>query len=370
MKKNINLNPKDQRLNISNSQLWPLFGNDYKQAQYTILELLKNSPTHNQLLHLAVSNGLYQDVRKIMEDHPLSINTRATLNYRLNLKNQNPNGALDAICTKESKELAKAIIKQSTSERKIIEIYVIDAAGIGDHLESYCFIHNWQKKSQLNFNILTGNKRASQLARYCRTMANTSLIVGAEKCQRLFPYKYWLQKDNFNYFQHSIRDLSHNKKDKDILCCWSAHGAGEPFSRHSRSVPFNLAYDFYISIKNKKSLTSITDITDWHPWEKNTLAQLGIQCVNPSQSDVYGLAEVAAQHRCIISIDTALAHLCAVSNLKAHLLLNLYPDERWNYLLQPDTCYSRNLKIYRQSAFGDWSSTIKALTEEVDTNKL
>ena len=58
-----------------------------------------------------------------------------------------------------------------------------------------------------------------------------------------------------------------------------------------------------------------------------------------------------------MTIDTALAHLCAASGTEADLLLCLFPDERWQELHQPRHNYGQFNKIRRSNQFGDWSDS-------------
>ena len=53
----------------------------------------------------------------------------------------------------------------------------------------------------------------------------------------------------------------------------------------------------------------------------------------------------------IITIDTALAHLCAVMGTKATMLLNYIPDERWKELHQTKNCYGQYLTVLQQTHF-------------------
>ena len=358
------MDKSNQTNHTSSSELWPLFGNDSKQARHCIQRLLKEKPTH-QLLHLAISTGNAEEIHKLPKQYSLSINTKTTLNYRLHMKKGNLTEALNIIASQAVKNLAKDTINQSIEEQKPIPVLVKDKLGIGDHLETYCFMKNYQKTTGLRFHIVTGKHRARLMQRYLNEVKELSGCDTEQPCLEINPYKYWLHQTPSNYFRHPLLDLNQNKSNR-LLCCWQAEGARDPFSKHSRSIPFDLVHRFYTSLIKNNPTISITDITTWKPWQQQSLATLGIQFHNPSQSDVLGLAKVASKHRWIISIDTALAHLCAVTNLKAHLLLNLHPDERWSYLLQADTCYSKNLTIHRQSSFGDWTTTMKNLIQSID----
>ena len=101
---------------------------------------------------------------------------------------------------------------------------------------------------------------------------------------------------------------------------------------------------------------------------KNKLLELGIRLYDPTCGNVNDLAALAASHRQVISIDTALVHLCAVNNIKANLLLTLFPDRRWNFLLKKGSYYAKNLTVFQQERFGNWSSTIEGLSQSIHKN--
>ena len=72
---------------------------------------------------------------------------------------------------------------------------------------------------------------------------------------------------------------------------------------------------------------TLVDISDWNLKETLTLEELGVRCLNP-RLGLSGLINYCKDKQ-IISIDTALAHICAVMGKNAILLLNQTPDERW-----------------------------------------
>ena len=57
--------------------------------------------------------------------------------------------------------------------------------------------------------------------------------------------------------------------------------------------------------------TALIDISDWNTKETTILKELGVQCLNPRNLGLSGLIS-SCKDRKIISIDTALAHVCAV----------------------------------------------------------
>ena len=71
----------------------------------------------------------------------------------------------------------------------------------------------------------------------------------------------------------------------------------------------------------------LVDISDWNLKETTALKELGVRCLNPRNLGLSGLINYCEDKQ-IISIDTALAHICAVMGKNAILLLNQTPDER------------------------------------------
>ena len=121
-----------------------------------------------------------------------------------------------------------------------------------------------------------------------------------------------------------------------MVCCWRAKGRGSSLSAHSRSVPFPLVHSFYQRLMERKPQTTIVDITAWQPWEMQRFQQLGVTLQNPVDLGLTGLVNLCRGRR-VISIDTALIHLCAAMGHAADLLLPRFPDERWVELSQSST---------------------------------
>ena len=349
--------------------LWALFGDDIEAAQHSILEALKKQPCHRHLLHLAISCGLHDTIQSIAESDYLSMGDWATLNYRLQLLKGNEQSAFRTIIPDQLATYTSNAIEQSLRDGMPLDIKML--GGIGDHVEALSIMNGWCIKYGVSINLHIQENRIKQIK---RLVNNLPWIAG------LTPYgedevfatfnslrRFIYEKDATNTPQILARhDL---KPDADAMCCWRAVGGrNEKFSVHSRSVPFQNVYAFYQSIFKQKPNAIITDITQWKSWEKNKLIKLGIHLHDPSHGDITNLAALAASHRQVISIDTALAHICAINNISANIIFTLFPDERWNFLLKEGSCYANNLSIFQQTSFGDWGSTMKRLTQSIHQN--
>ena len=145
-----------------------------------------------------------------------------------------------------------------------------------------------------------------------------------------------------------------------MVCCWRAEGQGNSLSAHSRSVPFPLVYRYYQRLMKRKPQTTIVDITAWHPWEKQRFQEIGVTLKNPVSLGLKGLVNLCQGCR-ILSIDTALIHLCAAMGKESDLLLPCFPDERWVELSHLQHSYGKHLNIHRSTQFGSWTSVMASL---------
>ena len=155
-------------------------------------------------------------------------------------------------------------------------------------------------------------------------------------------------------------------QSKDIFCCWTAAGEGDKLSRWIRSVPFSEVNRFYVKIIERGYMAeAITDCSNWKPWEQKILERKGIKIYDPGIGDVLDLAKQVNKHKVIISIDSALAHLCAAMSQNVDLLLPKYHDDRWNQLLICGTCYRAHCSITKQSLYGTWRKEIDSIIPKV-----
>ena len=123
----------------------------------------------------------------------------------------------------------------------------------------------------------------------------------------------------------------------------TAAGDGDKLSRWARSLRLK---DTRELIKRINSYCSkITDISVWKEWELTYLNQVNIARYDPTKGDIMDLAKLVADHKFVITIDTAMAHLCAAANKKCIVMLPRYYDERWNELMQENTSYRENCTL-------------------------
>ena len=70
---------------------------------------------------------------------------------------------------------------------------------------------------------------------------------------------------------------------------------------------------------------------------------------------------------CVVTSDTAIAHLAGVLDVKTYLLLSYNPEWSW-YVELKNKCFYPNVKIIQQPNFGDWDSVFKELEFKLKEN--
>lgn len=71
---------------------------------------------------------------------------------------------------------------------------------------------------------------------------------------------------------------------------------------------------------------------------------------------------------CVITSDTAIAHLAGTLNVKTFLLLSFNPEWRW-YIELKHKCFYPNMSIIQQSKFDDWSGVFNELNKKLEKEK-
>ena len=153
-----------------------------------------------------------------------------------------------------------------------------------------------------------------------------------------------------------------------ILCCWRTKPDRlNPLTSFSRSLPFCTVFNV---------LEQWEPVLEWHgirlqdlseyTKEEEELLQRRFPFVEFIRREVRSLADTYGyiKHcKYIISVDTSLTHLAATSGRQVHLLLPLYPDERWVELLAVPGVYKEWVVPHRQTRFHDWGAPLFSVAE-------
>lgn len=340
-----------------NHSCWPLFGDDLKLARDWIKLKLNCYPIDVRIGHQALSLGLIEEVIELLGETNRFTEVAATqLEFRIARLNneQNP---YDKLLTKTLKQQVGKIINKEALLSNQINVAI--NGGIGDHLEALSLVLPWAENLGIKVNLHIDKKRQSQLSSILSKFSwiNLETIDGIP----ILALRGWIKENTDNSYESWIRLNNKSIASNKLVCCWKAEGSGDKFSAYCRSIPFNLVYEFYEFILGKKNYT-IQDISNWNLWEREKLMYLGINILNPNTGNLLDLARVVENAK-VVTIDTALAHLCAAMGHKAIVLLPRFADERWIELNNQGSSYATHLTLLRNQVFGNWKPCVGTLIQ-------
>jgi hypothetical protein len=84
-------------------------------------------------------------------------------------------------------------------------------------------------------------------------------------------------------------------------------------------------------------------------------------------SDFADTAALVKQMDCVITVDTAIAHLAGALGVRTYLLLPYCPDWRWGISGETTPWYA-SMTLLRQPAYGDWKRVIEDLRKSLSPN--
>ena len=334
---------------------WPLFTADLALARSWLEPQLQQPPVSTRTAHQALSLGLVATIKAMLrrQDH-FEAKAIAQIGFRLARLEAQPN---------PYSSLIPAALKTST-EKAVAESFALGTplavslnGGIGDHLEALSMLIPWAKRHGISVALHTNQSREQQLSRVLQD--HPQLRLGAPYGVPELALRGWISNHGEVTYSPWLQQEAIEIQPRQWLCCWRAAGADDRFSAHCRSVPFYLIVRFYRQLLSHSPLT-IIDLSNWQPWEKAQLRALGVQSHDPTKGDLADLAKLVRNSQ-VISIDTALAHLCAALGHPATVLLPLFADERWVELHKPNNNYGRWLSLQRNIYFGDWRVSLDRL---------
>ena len=153
-----------------------------------------------------------------------------------------------------------------------------------------------------------------------------------------------------------------------ILCCWRTKpDHSNPLTSFSRSLPLRTVFSVLEQWEPvfEKSGITLLDLSEYTEDEQELLQERFpfVQFIRRevrSLADTFGLI---GQCKHIVSVDTSLTHLAATAGRQVHLLLPLFPDERWIELLAVPGVYKDWVVPHRQTRFHDWDVPLRSVNE-------
>jgi len=344
---------------------WPLFCSDLELAQRFVLLLWGElEPIPTELVMLGPSVGLHTACAGLLSEGKRRLQPQAQRQLAFRLARANGRANPYPALIPETIHQYDANRLQQLTQDPGSTLQVMLRGGIGDHLELISLLAPWARARNQRVRLLTTATRQRQLARVVAPLPGITLAVANGSGEEI-----WIQAMNLRSLIYSEGQPVYQafiqpppaSTSGELVCCWRAAGIGSPHSAWCRSIPFETVVGFYNRLLAAgRTGLSIVDLSHWKPWEAAQLQGLGIQRIDPGQGDVLQLAQ-RIQGATVLTIDTALAHLCAAMGQQATLLLPRFHDERWMELHRPQHSYGQLLQIRRQEDYGDWSSVLAEL---------
>lgn len=343
---------------------WPLFSDDLDFAQSWMRDQLNRCPVTSEAGHMALNIGLRDEVERHLASHPEDHADENRRNGPFRFRLARLDGARNPyreLIPNRHHSIVNRFIADALNGKGSLAVHLF--GGLGDQLEMLSLVLPWANRHNVLLKLIADGQRCHLLepllpihatiepfdATTCPPCAQTMAIrMGLFEHDPSSTYKAW------------IRTETNTPDPNCLVCCWRAEGQGSSLSAHTRSVPFHLVHNFYKRLIDREPKTKIVDITTWHPWEMHQFQRLGIDIQNPVTLGITGLVELCLNRR-VISIDTALIHLCAAMGHAADLLLPRFPDERWVELALPQHNYGQHLTFHRSTQFGSWTSVMASL---------
>jgi tetratricopeptide (TPR) repeat protein len=140
--------------------------------------------------------------------------------------------------------------------------------------------------------------------------------------------------------------------------CWT--GNPKHLNDRHRSLPL----ESFASLLSVPGLDFISLQKEIGAAEKPILYDRNVLEVGSSFRDFADTAAVVAMLDIVISVDTSVAHLAGAMGKAVALLLPFSPDWRW-MLHRADSPWYPTMRLYRQTALGDWNEPLERLRREL-----
>jgi hypothetical protein len=140
--------------------------------------------------------------------------------------------------------------------------------------------------------------------------------------------------------------------------CWA--GSGEHLNDRIRSIPL----DRFAGILSVSGLDFVSIQKEVSETDAAILRQHGVVLLGQQFADFADTAAVISVLDLVVSVDTAVAHLAGAMGKVVALLLPFSPDFRW-LLDRTDSPWYPTMRLFRQSALGDWGGVIERLRGEL-----
>ncbi len=140
--------------------------------------------------------------------------------------------------------------------------------------------------------------------------------------------------------------------------CWA--GSAEHMNDRNRSIPL----ERFAAILSVPGIDFVSVQKEVSEAQAAILRAHGANQLGQEFTDFSDTAAVVAMLDLVIAADTSVAHLAGAMAKAVGLLVPFAPDFRW-MLDRTDTPWYPTMRLFRQSAIGDWSGPLERLRQEL-----
>jgi ADP-heptose:LPS heptosyltransferase len=140
--------------------------------------------------------------------------------------------------------------------------------------------------------------------------------------------------------------------------CWA--GTSAHLNDRDRSIPIGR----FVQVLSVPGLDFVSLQRDVTEAQAAVLRDHGVAALGQDFKDFADTAAVAAMLDLVVSVDTSVAHLAGAIGKAVALLVPFSPDFRW-MLQRTDSPWYPTLRLFRQTALGDWSAPLDQLCREL-----
>ena len=332
--------------------LCQLFSHDTRAAAEAITGLEKHHYISKvQACHWYLNIGEYQKVDELLKNTEYSMQmksgARRGIEYRIARRKKVKNSLQNMLNL--DADACKTIVNSCHKSSIILD------GGLGDAIEDLSRLYPWVTQGTVAQRFLCKKTMVHALS---GTIKNTIFEYSPQNTPQKIHSKILIAALK-NYPTDPKEFLiEHNEKNTDnydsFLCAWRAKGQGDNLSCWIRSISFKEVYDLYKHILKRNPKASITDISEWNSPELKSLNNIGVNIIDPKVFSVLEISKIISRSAHVITIDTALVHICAALGKKVNLLLPYFHDERWCEYLSINSSYSKYCNIINQDNPLNW----------------
>lgn len=359
------------------STLWYLYGNDLDLAKQKLnMRILKCKTKDEKLkfINLLTYIGDYKGCSRWLE-HIDGITEIAgqQSQFRI-LRHRKIHNPWQALIGSHDQNRLNITLKRHIEQGNPISIDLV--GGIGDQIENASILMA-SKKNIVNPSALllrpTGENSniVKQLLEYVPNIRIAGEGEGNAWHVTAPWFRFWL---NLNKLEEPpqalLEDKSPAKATGGILACWrSKVDKNNKLSSYSRSIPFREIVANYQKLqkdpRNRNQI--IYDISNYRE-EEEVIVKLNNPSVRLMRGKINNLLDTKQLMRncsLIITVDTSLVHLAVASGRNVDLLLNKFPDERWQDLCEKGSSYAQHVIVHQQKEFHDWGEPLATIRQKI-----